>query len=103
VDGTRRLDSHVTGVPPERAPHGRRSHNIAEGSMQVQDIMTRPPQTCTVDIDLGAASRRLKETGCGVLVVLDHRGRLTGIVTDRDLALAIGDLREPARIRVNRR
>ena len=67
--------------------------------MKVRDIMTQPVQTCTVDMNLVAASRRMKETGCGTLVVL-KAGRVAGILTDRNLALAIGDHRQPARVTV---
>ena len=62
--------------------------------MKAKHIMTQPPQTCTVDMNLAAASRRMKETGSGTLAVLNRHGRLAGIVTDRDLALAIGDARD---------
>jgi CBS domain-containing protein len=58
--------------------------------MKVRDIMTKPPQTCRLETTLGIASRRMKESDCGTLAVLDHRGRVAGILTDRDLALAIG-------------
>jgi CBS domain-containing protein len=68
--------------------------------MEVQNIMTRPVQTCTTEMDLTAASRRMEDTGCGTLAVLNDRGRLAGIVTDRDLALAIGTVGEPARVTV---
>jgi CBS domain-containing protein len=65
--------------------------------------MTQPPQTCHVDTDLVMASRRMKETGCGTLAVIDHRGRVAGIVTDRDLALALADTRrEASRIAVDK-
>lgn len=65
--------------------------------MKVKNIMTQPLQTCTRGMTLAAASRRMKETGCGTLAVLNHHGRLAGIVTDRDLALAVGGIQEPAR------
>lgn len=58
--------------------------------MQVRDVMTQPAMTCPVTMNLAAVCRRMKDSGCGTLPVLDHRGRLAGIVTDRDLALAIG-------------
>jgi CBS domain-containing protein len=58
--------------------------------MKVRDIMTKPPQTCRLETTLGIASRRMKENDCGTLAVLDHHGRVAGILTDRDLALAIG-------------
>ena len=57
--------------------------------MKVRDIMTRPPQTCRLETPLGIASRRMEETDCGTLAVLDHRGRVGGILTDRDLAMAL--------------
>jgi CBS domain-containing protein len=58
--------------------------------MKVQCIMTRPAQTCPWRMTLASASRRMHEAGCGTLLALDQHGRLAGIVTDRDLALAIG-------------
>lgn len=67
--------------------------------MKVRDIMTQPPQTCRLETPLGLASRRMKEAGCGTLVVLDHHGRVGGILTDRDLALAMGKTnRNPSHI-----
>lgn len=57
--------------------------------MKVRDIMTQPPQTCHVYTDLATASRRMKESGTGMLVVLGVHGRVEGVVTDRDLAMAI--------------
>jgi CBS domain-containing protein len=58
--------------------------------MKARELMTQPPQTCAPD------SRRLKQSGCGTLVVVDGRGRTVGILTDRDLALAVGDRRRNA-------
>lgn len=58
--------------------------------MKVREIMTRPPLTCRLETSLGLASRRMKETGCGTIAVMDHHGRVAGILTDRDLAMAVG-------------
>ena len=58
--------------------------------MKVLDIMTKPPQTCRLETPLGIASRRMHEADCGTLAVLDHHGRVSGILTDRDLAMALG-------------
>jgi CBS domain-containing protein len=63
--------------------------------MRVHDIMMQPVYTCTVDM-LATASRLMRDTGCGTLLVLNHRGRLAGIVTDRDLALAFGEIGDSA-------
>jgi CBS domain-containing protein len=71
--------------------------------MRVQDIMTQPPESCHLETTLAFASRRMRETGCGTLAVLDASGRLAGILTDRDLALAIGDTRrEASRVAVDK-
>jgi CBS domain-containing protein len=63
--------------------------------MKVRDIMTQPPQTCRLDTDIATASRRMHDHACGTLVVLDKRGRVAGMVTDRDIAIAIGDTTRP--------
>jgi CBS domain-containing protein len=58
--------------------------------MKVRDVMTQPPRTCQPETPLDEASRLIEETGCGMLLVLDGRDRIAGILTDRDLAVAIG-------------
>jgi CBS domain-containing protein len=71
--------------------------------MKVRDIMTQPPETCRLYTDLAVASRRMRETGCGTLAVLDAKGQLAGILTDRDLAIAVGDTRrEASRVAVDK-
>ena len=57
--------------------------------MKVQDIMTAPPQTCHLHTDLVTASGRMQQTGTGAVVVLDDHGKVAGVVTDRDLAMAL--------------
>jgi CBS domain-containing protein len=58
--------------------------------MKVQDVMTRPAQMGTPEMPLDEASRRMEHSGCGTLAVVDSQDRITGILTDRDLAVAIG-------------
>ena len=70
--------------------------------MQVHEVMTEPPQTCPRTMHLADASRRMRDSGCGSLVVLGPRGRVVGIVTDRDLALAVGEHRDAGRLTVDR-
>jgi CBS domain-containing protein len=64
--------------------------------MKIRDIMTQPPHTCRFDTDLATASRRMKEFDCGFLPVLDQHGRVKGVLTDRDIAIAVGDRRRSA-------
>jgi CBS domain-containing protein len=64
--------------------------------MKVSDIMSQPPQTCRLDTDLATASRRMKDFDCGMLPVLDTHAHVVGILTDRDIAVAVGDRRRSA-------
>jgi CBS domain-containing protein len=58
--------------------------------MKVRTIMSQPPHTCRTETVVRLASQRMQETGAGLLAVLDGSGRLAGVVTDRDIALAVG-------------
>jgi CBS domain-containing protein len=62
--------------------------------MKVKDIMTKEPKTCAEGTTLAAAAKLMWEGDCGVLPVVDA-GKLVGVVTDRDMyiALATRDLR----------
>jgi CBS domain-containing protein len=68
--------------------------------MRVRDVMTRNAATIGADETLVAAARTMKELGVGALPVLEE-GTLTGIVTDRDLAVrATASGFDPRRTRV---
>ncbi len=68
--------------------------------MFVREVMTRHAATIGADETLESAARRMKELGVGALPVLD-RGQLSGIVTDRDLAMrAVAAGADPTRVRV---
>ena len=69
--------------------------------MQVHEVMTEPPQTCPRTMHLADASRRMRTTGCGSLIVMGPKGRIVGFVTDRDLALALGDARDARHLTVD--
>ena len=57
--------------------------------MKVHDVMTHPPTSCSPETSLDDASRRMAESPSGVLTVLGEGSRVVGILTDRDMALAI--------------
>ena len=56
--------------------------------MRVQDTMTREVVSCHTDTDIGAAARLMLEGGFGTVPVVDAHGKLVGIITDRDIAMA---------------
>jgi CBS domain-containing protein len=57
--------------------------------MKVRDIMTEPPLTCTPETSVAVAARLMREADYGTLPVIDSRGQLVGIITDRDICLAL--------------
>jgi CBS domain-containing protein len=57
--------------------------------MKVQDVMSRPAYSCAPDADLSYAARIMKEHACGTLPVVDRAGHLAGMITDRDICMAL--------------
>lgn len=67
--------------------------------MRVLDIMTRDVRTCTPQTSLPQIAMLMWEGCCGVIPVIDARGHVAGVVTDRDICLAIaGSTRRPVNI-----
>jgi CBS domain-containing protein len=56
--------------------------------MKVRDIMTREVVSCAKDTTLAAAARLMLLGHFGTLPVVDAEGRVAGIITDRDIAMA---------------
>lgn len=56
--------------------------------MKISEIMTRDVHTCTPTDTLATAAQIMWENDCGAVPVVDREGRLVGIITDRDLAMA---------------
>lgn len=56
--------------------------------MQIKQVMSHPVVTCPADSTLDQAARLMWEFDCGVIPVVGNDGRLTGVVTDRDICMA---------------
>ena len=56
--------------------------------MKAKDLMTTQPRTCSSATNLAAAAEIMLAADCGMLPVVDE-GRLVGVVTDRDLYIAL--------------
>ena len=56
--------------------------------MQIKSIMTHAPVTCPIDGTLDQPARLMWEFDCGTVPVVNDDGRLTGVVTDRDICMA---------------
>jgi CBS domain-containing protein len=58
--------------------------------MTVKDVMTEQVTTCQPETNLAAASALMWEKDCGALPVLSETGEVAGILTDRDICIALG-------------
>jgi CBS domain-containing protein len=75
---------------------------LEEMPMRVQDVMTSPAHSCAPDASLAAAALAMRDYDCGAMPVLDAGGRPVGILTDRDVCMAVAQKnRFPAAIRVS--
>jgi CBS domain-containing protein len=58
--------------------------------MKVRDVMTKAVVSCQTGADIGTAARMMLRGGVGTVTVLDKHGRVAGVLTDRDIAIAAG-------------
>src|ERR1700752_2419423 len=56
--------------------------------MKVKDIMTSDVKYCSLDTNLAAAAKIMWEDDCGAVPVTDDRGKVVGVITDRDICIA---------------
>lgn len=69
--------------------------------MQVQEIMTKDVCSCSPGMNAASVAEIMWSKNCGSLPVIEDGGRVVGMVTDRDLFLAIGTSnRKPAEVAV---
>lgn len=57
--------------------------------MKARDVMVKDPKTCRPGNTLAEAGRIMAESDCGALPVVDADGRVAGMITDRDICLAL--------------
>jgi CBS domain-containing protein len=70
--------------------------------MKVQEVMTQDVKACFPDTNLAAAAVLMWENDCGILPVVANGGNTVGVITDRDIAIAVGTRgRAPQELRVD--
>jgi CBS domain-containing protein len=70
--------------------------------MKVKELMTKDVKACTEDTDLATVVKMMWDADCGIVPVVDGEGRVTGVITDRDICVAAATRRlDPASIHVN--
>lgn len=57
--------------------------------MKVKDLMTRHVHACHAGTSLADAAMLMWAHDCGALPVLDHDGKVIGMITDRDICMAV--------------
>jgi CBS-domain-containing membrane protein len=57
--------------------------------MKIADIMTREVRTCELGTSLTQVARLMRAGCCGAIPVIDADGNIAGVVTDRDISMAI--------------
>lgn len=58
--------------------------------MKVHDVMTEDVKTCTPETNLAAAAAIMWENDCGALPIVADGEKAIGVITDRDIAIALG-------------
>jgi len=70
--------------------------------MKVKELMTATPYCCQPETNLGAATELMWNGNCGFLPVVGSDGKVFGVVTDRDICIALGTRnRLPGEIKVS--
>jgi CBS domain-containing protein len=72
--------------------------------MKARDLMTSDPITCRPSDNLKAVISVMRKEDCGMVPITEGNGeqRVTGVATDRDIALALGDRDEkPSAVRAS--
>lgn len=64
--------------------------------MQVKDIMTLNPRTCQPATNLAAVVKLMWDGDCGTVAVTDSSGKIVGMITDRDVCIALATKNQPA-------
>lgn len=64
--------------------------------MKVSQVMTGTPACCRPETNLGAAVELMWNYNCGILPIVDANEKVTGVITDRDICVALGTRSKPA-------
>lgn len=58
--------------------------------MKVKDIMMKSPYHCHTEANLGTATELMWNANCGFLPILSAEEKVIGVITDRDICIALG-------------
>ena len=58
--------------------------------MRVREVMIQDTVACSLDSSLAAAVETMQKRDCGFLPVIGEGGNVIGVITDRDICIALG-------------
>ena len=64
--------------------------------MRVVEMMMGTPYFCRTESNLGEATELMWKGNCGFLPVVGGEGKVVGVVTDRDICIALGTRGRPS-------
>ena len=68
----------------------------------IDEMMTTDPMTVSSQATIADAARIMRDADIGDVIVLDESGKVSGIVTDRDLVVrGLAEGADPAQARVD--
>lgn len=69
--------------------------------MRVSEMMVRTAATCSAEMNLGEVVEVMWKRNCGILPIVNAQSKVTGVITDRDISVALGTRnRLPGEIKV---
>jgi CBS domain-containing protein len=60
------------------------------------DVMTEAVKTASPQTDLATVAALMRDENVGIVPIVDDRGRLVGVITDRDIVVRVDANHEPA-------
>lgn len=57
--------------------------------MKVREIMTTDVSSCQPETNLADAAKNMWGRDCGILPIVTGDGRVSGVITDRDICMAV--------------
>lgn len=57
--------------------------------MKITEIMTEDVRSCPLDATLADAAALMWHGDCGLVPIIGMRGKLAGVITDRDICMAV--------------
>lgn len=66
--------------------------------MKVRDVMTVDVHSCPPEANLAEVAQVMWESDCGIVPIVDADHRVRGVLTDRDICIALGTRNVPAAV-----